>query len=227
MRWLLESLDHETDADVADVVKIAVFTGARRGNILGMRWDEIDLVQQEWRIGRTKNGEAQTLPISSAAMPILERRQVLHGAGDWVFPGGGKTGHLVEPKKAWLRILQRASALRLRLVLARAGELDEPQFATSYQECCEFLAHALEKLLAIAADCDIPVQKLSMLDLRMHDLRRTVGSWMASSGASLPLIGKVLNHKTSQATQVYARFMLDPIREALEQVANDVNRTRV
>ena len=29
---------------------------------------------------------------------------------------------------------------------------------------------------------------------RVHDLRRTVGSWLAQSGKSLPLIGKVLNH---------------------------------
>jgi integrase len=33
-------------------------------------------------------------------------------------------------------------------------------------------------------------------DVRLHDLRRTVGSWLAQAGNSLPLIGRVLNHTT-------------------------------
>lgn len=37
-------------------------------------------------------------------------------------------------------------------------------------------------------------------NLRIHDLRRTLGSWQARTGASLPIIGKSLNHKTHQAT---------------------------
>lgn len=53
-------------------------------------------------------------------------------------------------------------------------------------------------------------------DVRLHDLRRTVGSWMVQSGASLPLIGRVLNHSNVSTTQVYARFGLDPVRDALE-----------
>src|SRR5690606_23204850 len=53
-------------------------------------------------------------------------------------------------------------------------------------------------------------------DVRIHDLRRTVGSWLAGSGAGLPLIGRVLNHQTLQATAVYARLALDPVRNALD-----------
>ncbi|MDQ3606990.1 MAG: tyrosine-type recombinase/integrase, partial [Gemmatimonadota bacterium] len=53
-------------------------------------------------------------------------------------------------------------------------------------------------------------------DVRLHDLRRTVGSMLAVNGASLPLIGKLLNHSNSKTTQVYARFHDDPVRAALE-----------
>lgn len=49
-------------------------------------------------------------------------------------------------------------------------------------------------------------------DVRIHDLRRTVASWMAADGASLQLIGRYLGHKTVQATQVYSRLTLDPVR---------------
>lgn len=54
-------------------------------------------------------------------------------------------------------------------------------------------------------------------DVRLHDLRRTVGSWLAQSGNSLHLIGKVLNHSSQSTTAVYARFAQDQVRDALEQ----------
>jgi integrase len=53
-------------------------------------------------------------------------------------------------------------------------------------------------------------------DLRMHDLRRTCGSWLAGSGQSLPLIGKVLNHSQPSTTAIYARLDISPVRTALD-----------
>lgn len=54
-------------------------------------------------------------------------------------------------------------------------------------------------------------------DVRLHDLRRTVGSWLAQDGNSLPLIGRVLNHSNSSTTQIYARFTDDSGRKALDE----------
>jgi hypothetical protein len=54
-------------------------------------------------------------------------------------------------------------------------------------------------------------------DVRLHDLRRTVGSWLAQAGNSLHLIGRVVNHTNASTTQVYARFGEDTVRAALEQ----------
>jgi len=53
-------------------------------------------------------------------------------------------------------------------------------------------------------------------DLHIHDLRRTMGSWQARTGASMIIIGKSLGHKSQQATAVYARLDLDPVRQAME-----------
>jgi integrase len=53
-------------------------------------------------------------------------------------------------------------------------------------------------------------------DCTIHDLRRTLGSWLASEGHSLPLIGRVLGHQAQSSTQIYARLALDPVRKALE-----------
>ena len=49
----------------------------------------------------------------------------------------------------------------------------------------------------------------------LHDLRRTLGSWQARTGASLAIIGKSLNHKSPQATAIYARLDLDPVRQSV------------
>ena len=54
-------------------------------------------------------------------------------------------------------------------------------------------------------------------DVRLHDLRRTVGSWLAQAGNSLHLIGRVLNHSNTSTTAVYARFGEDSVRAAMEQ----------
>ena len=58
--------------------------------------------------------------------------------------------------------------------------------------------------------------KAGMDDLRIHDLRRTLGSWMAGTGVSLQIIGKVLNHKQPSTTAIYSRLNLDPLRDVLE-----------
>jgi integrase len=55
-------------------------------------------------------------------------------------------------------------------------------------------------------------------DVRLHDLRRTVGSWLAQAGNSLLMIGKVLNHSNVTTTAVYARLGQDQERDALEQM---------
>lgn len=67
--------------------------------------------------------------------------------------------------------------------------------------------------------------KAGIHDVRFHDLRRTVGSWLAGSGESLHLIGKVLNHRDVSTTAIYARLNLNPVRQALERNASKMLAT--
>jgi len=55
-------------------------------------------------------------------------------------------------------------------------------------------------------------------DVRMHDLRRTLGSWMARTGSSLLTIAYALGHKLSSlsVTAVYARASIEHIRVEME-----------
>jgi integrase len=51
-------------------------------------------------------------------------------------------------------------------------------------------------------------------DLHIHDLRRSLGSWAAMTGASTLIVGKALGHLDQQATAIYARLNLDPCARA-------------
>jgi len=66
------------------------------------------------------------------------------------------------------------------------------------------------------------VKQAKLEDLRMHDLRRTLGSYLAMANQSLHVIGKVLGHHSHTSTQIYARFANDPIRQAMEKAQHDM-----
>jgi integrase len=57
-------------------------------------------------------------------------------------------------------------------------------------------------------------------DITIHDIRRTIASWMAMTGASYPIIAQLLGHTLPGATQIYARLSVEPVREQL-QIAVD------
>ena len=60
------------------------------------------------------------------------------------------------------------------------------------------------------------LENAGLTDFRVHDLRRSLGSWMAGQNVSLTIVGKVLGHKSPQATAIYAQLALDPQRQAME-----------
>ncbi len=146
---------------------MSLLTGARRSNVLAMNWNDVNLERGEWRIRETKNGTPQSVPLVPDAIAILEARKnsAVCADSDFVFPGTGESGHLVEPKKAW------------KIVLDKAG----------------------------------------IADLRLHDLRRTMGSWQAGTGANLSVI---VNHKSTQTTAIYARLWMEPVRNSMETAAS-------
>jgi integrase len=61
------------------------------------------------------------------------------------------------------------------------------------------------------------LQRAGISDFRIHDLRRSLGSWQTITGASTAIVGKSLGHKSQQTTAVYARMHLDPVRQSIEK----------
>jgi integrase len=145
---------------------LALMLGTRKSELLAMRWTDIDLARRTWRIPETKAGNTHLLPLPAPAMAMLENLPS-RDQSEWVFPGDGASGHIVEPAKAWQRIRKRAG----------------------------------------------------VADVRIHDLRHTLASWMVAQGFNLPLVGRALNHTQPTTTARYAHLALDPVRAALEQTA--------
>jgi len=75
--------------------------------------------------------------------------------------------------------------------------------------------HMTEPKKAWAKVCELA----NLEDLRIHDLRRTMGSWQAIQGTSLPIIGKSLGHRSTQATEIYARLNDAPVRDSMTDAA--------
>jgi integrase len=159
------ALSKEKNPDFIDFVNLALWTGARRGDILSMRWEDISLEDNRWDVPHPKNRTPYSVPLTPEAVAILQNRMLRISESPWVFPSGGKTGHVVDLRKPWERLLKTAN--------------------------------------------------LNDANLRQHDLRRTLGSYQATLGTNLTIIGKSLGHRSLAATQVYAQVNLDTVRNSV------------
>lgn len=198
-----------------DFFLLALLTGARRSNVQAMAWRDLDLDRAVWRIGKTKNGTPQNVPLTAEAVCVLQARKEAVNDSPFVFPGPGKTGHLVEPKKAWDTVKRAASLSRLLDAMQAAELLDQEARAAANTLAVENLTKAEGKYYELASEAKMKPTDYTMRDIRIHDLRRTLGSWQAMTGASLAIIGKSLNHKSQQATAIYARLDIDPVRQSV------------
>jgi integrase len=88
---------------------LCLLLGTRRENTLSMRWSEIDLKENVWRIPDTKNGDPHEVPLTDDALELIGKmKQQRRDDSPFVFPGSGRTGHLVEPKRQWANLLKAA-----------------------------------------------------------------------------------------------------------------------
>ena len=69
------------------------------------------------------------------------------------------------------------------------------------------------------------LKRSGITNLRIHDLRRTLGSWMAEGGTSLHIIGQTLGHKSLQATRIYARLGGTAVRNAVNAATSAMKET--
>ncbi len=106
----------EPSDGIRDYVLLSLYTGARKANVLAMRWDQLDMQAGVWTIphGEAKSGVELQVVLPQAAQEILHQRHASQ-SGPWVFPGKAPSGHLEQPESGWRRILKRAGLENLRI----------------------------------------------------------------------------------------------------------------
>ncbi|WP_293810326.1 site-specific integrase [uncultured Bosea sp.] len=85
--------------DFGRIVRLLILTAARREEVAGARWPEIDLSRGTWQLPaeRVKNGRSHLIPLPQTAVSILrsvdrrEKRELLFGEGEGSFAGWSKS----------------------------------------------------------------------------------------------------------------------------------------
>ena len=117
-----------------DFLLSALFTGMRRGELMKLRWENVDLQSRTLHLPTTENGDPLNLPLSGFLADLLIERKQRSEGSLWVFPGPSVSGHLVETKKFLLRVSTGSGVtftlhdLR-RTFITIAESLDVPYYA--------------------------------------------------------------------------------------------------
>lgn len=133
----LQSVKAESDgyqcSTICDYLLLILLTGLRRTEAMQLKWDHIDFDERSFTVMDTKNHEQHTLPLSDYLYDLLKNRY--EGAySPYVFPGDGKQGHIIEPRKTMNKITDRSGVsftlhdLR-RTFITIAESLDIPAYA--------------------------------------------------------------------------------------------------
>jgi integrase len=155
------------DRRAADAVRMMLLTGARKGEVLSMRWQDLRMKEGMWvkPSAHTKQRRTHYVPLTYDAVQLLARRQNMNTRDPvFVFPGDRPDQPLQDIKKSWQKMREAAG---------------------------------------------IP-------DVRLHDLRHTFASLLASDGVPLSIIGQLLGHTQVATTSRYAHLVQDALREALD-----------
>jgi len=203
---LLEALSTHPERTSANAIRLLLLTGARRGEALAARWDMFDLELGVWvkPSAHTKQREVHRVPLSAPSIQLLKDIEAklleeaksklskdLKCASPYVFPGADGNP-LTDIKRTWLAVCRKAG-----------------------------LAEQIEKRTRDGKPVKTVEGKTVMTwraTARIHDLRHTYASILASEGLSLPIIGALLGHTQAQTTARYTHLLDDPLRAATERV---------
>lgn len=87
-----------------NAIELIMFTGARSGEILSLKWSDIDFTHNVIRLENSKTG-FKVIQLSSAAKSILRE---LPKTETFCFPSNSKEGHITSVHKLWKNILELA-----------------------------------------------------------------------------------------------------------------------
>jgi integrase len=198
---LTDALNEHQDQAAANIIRLLLLTGARRGEVMGARWDQFDLYAGidagVWTKpgSMTKQKTEHRVPLSAPVRQLLsdiraaaerEAKKKARPVSDFVFPARVGSGHRVEIKKDWADLCKAAGLLTAETTAGPNGK-----------------SRTVVKHSA-----------------RIHDLRHTYASVLASAGNSLVIIGGLLGHSQPATTARYSHLFDSPLRKATETAAS-------
>ena len=132
-------------AVAARALELLVLTAARTGEVIGSRWNEIDLFDKTWTVltGRMKAHREHRVPLSPRALAVLREMKATHNGNDdnaFIFPGPNPRRPL--SNVALLRLLERMQLDNLTVHGFRAT------FKTWASECTGVQNEIVEASLA-------------------------------------------------------------------------------
>lgn len=105
---------HGVNSKAIAIIRLLVFTGARRGEIERLRWPEADLTGSRLRLDDSKTGQ-KTIPLNSAASAILSALKEASSGKDFVFAAAKRDGHYVGTPRIWSSLRKRIGLSDVRL----------------------------------------------------------------------------------------------------------------
>ena len=156
------------------IVRLAVETAMRRGELVGIQWRDVDLTRRVIHLPRTKNGYSRDVPLSSRAVALLEALKAEH-----------------DKKQEEREDKQEASTLKEK-------DKDDRLFAVRDDAVTRAFDRAAERArAAYVADCERkgrPAHAKYLLNLRFHDLRHEATSRLAAL-LGVHELAKVTGHR--------------------------------
>ena len=148
----VKNLGNET---LRDYLLFILFTGLRRQEAAKLTWEQVDLKSKTFKIIDTKNRESHTLPLPDYLFELLiNRRQ--YSMSDYVFPGTGESGYIIEPRKQMAKVIE-ATGIQFTVHDLRRTFI-------TIAESLDIAAYALKRLLNHKMNGDVTAGYI-MLDV--------------------------------------------------------------
>lgn len=187
----------ESDEQYGARWAMALLTGARRGELLGLEWDRVtDVIDLSWQLQRLSLGQ-----LGEPVVPNDYEFRHLYGGLYLTRPksrAGWRVIPLVEPLKS---ILEKHQAMnppgKYGLVFTRSGRPVDPDYDSKLW-IKELEASGIQK------------------KVRLHDLRHSAVDLLYSAGVPEQVIIQLVGHSTVSMTRAYASRDVTRLRQAME-----------
>jgi len=110
---LHDGIEQGLNPQAIAILKLLIFTGARKGEVETLRWHEVDFEGGYLRLADSKTGQ-KTIPLNAGALQVLANISQLNSS-PYVFPAHRSDGHYEGTPKVWKLIRSMAGIVDVRL----------------------------------------------------------------------------------------------------------------